>query len=56
MGASLDRFALFEYDGQVTIGFAAPPNTTSTVFAGYNRIAANDVLTHWTPPPPIVLP
>jgi hypothetical protein len=56
MGASLDRFALFEYDGQVTIGFAAPPNTTSTVFAGYNRIAANDVLTHWTPPLPIVLP
>jgi len=32
------------------------PNTTHTVFAGYNRIAANDVLMHWTPPLPIVLP
>jgi hypothetical protein len=56
MGASMDRFALFEYDGQVTIGYAAPPNITHTVFAGYNRIAANGVLTHWTPPLPIVLP
>jgi hypothetical protein len=56
MSASLDRFALFEYDGQVTIGYAAPSNTTHTVFAGYNRVAANDVLTHWTPALPVVLP
>jgi hypothetical protein len=25
-------------------------------FAGFNRIAVNDVLTHWTPPMPEMLP
>jgi hypothetical protein len=28
---------------------AQPANTTSTYFAGYNQVAANDLVTHWTP-------
>jgi hypothetical protein len=56
MGGSLEHFALFEYNGQVTIGFAAPAGTTTTIFAGYNRIAVNDIITHWTPALPEVQP
>ncbi|SOJ54567.1 hypothetical protein MSIMFB_02057 [Mycobacterium simulans] len=55
IGITLDRFALFEYDGLVTIGFAEPANSTTTTIGGYNRIAANDLLTQWTPPLPAVL-
>jgi hypothetical protein len=29
---------------------------TSTAFAGYNRITINDLLSHWTPALPAVLP
>jgi hypothetical protein len=32
------------------------PYTTTTEFAGYNRIAINDLLGHWTPALPAVLP
>jgi len=56
MGISVENFAFVDYDGQVTVGFAEPANTTTTVFAGYNRVAANDLLTQWTPALPVVLP
>jgi hypothetical protein len=56
MGNSVENFAFVDYEGQVTVGFAEPANTTTTVFAGYNRIAANDLLTQWTPALPAVLP
>jgi hypothetical protein len=52
----LKTFALYEYNGHVTIGSARPPYTTTTEFAGYNRIAINDLLGHWTPALPAVLP
>jgi hypothetical protein len=55
-GIELKSFALFEYNGQVTIGSAQAAYNTTTSFAGFNRIAVNDVLTHWTPPMPEVLP
>ena len=45
MGNNVENFAFVDYDGQVTVGFAEPANTTTTVFAGYNRVAANDLLT-----------
>lgn len=56
MGNNVENFAFVDYEGQVTVGFAEPANTTTTVFAGYNRIAANDLLTQWTPALPAVLP
>jgi hypothetical protein len=56
MGNSVENFAFVDYESQVTVGFAEPANTTTTVFAGYNRIAANDLLTQWTPALPQVLP
>jgi hypothetical protein len=56
MGITLQSFALFEYDNQVTVGVAKPANTTTTAFAGYNQVAVNDLLTQWTPPLPVVLP
>jgi hypothetical protein len=40
----------------VTVAFTEPANITTTVFAGSNRIAVNDVLTQWTPALPGVLP
>jgi hypothetical protein len=46
---TLKTFALYEYHGQVVVGLAQPANTTSTYFAGYNQVAANDLVTHWTP-------
>lgn len=46
---TLKTFALYEYNGQVVVGMAQPANTTSTHFAGYNQVAANDLVTHWTP-------
>jgi hypothetical protein len=46
---TLKTFALYEYNGQVVVGLAQPANTTSTYFAGYNLVAANDLVTHWTP-------
>lgn len=46
---TLKTFALYEYNGQVVVGMAQPANTTSTYFAGYNQVAANDLVTHWTP-------
>jgi hypothetical protein len=55
-GIDLKTFAFFEYDGQVTMGNCRPPYTTSHEFAGYNRIAINDLLTHWTPALPSVQP
>jgi hypothetical protein len=55
-GIELKSFALFEYNGQVTIGNAQAAYNTTTSFAGFNRIAVNDVLTHWTPQMPEVLP
>ncbi len=55
MGNNVENFAFVDYEGQVTVGFAEPANTTTTVFAGYNRIAANDLLTQWTPALPAVL-
>lgn len=45
----LKHFAVFECNNQVTIGYATPANTTSDSAAGYNRVAANDILAHWTP-------
>ena len=56
MGNNVENFAFVDYEGQVTVGFAEPANTTTTVFARYNRIAANDLLTQWTPALPAVLP
>ena len=56
VAVDLKTFALYEYNGHVTIGSARPPYTTTTEFAGYNRIAINDLLGHWTPPLPAVLP
>ena len=56
LGVPLKHFALFEYDNQVTIGYATPANTTSDSAAGYNRIAVNDILARWTPAPPPVQP
>lgn len=53
---TLKNFALFEYNGAVTIGNARPSYNTTKEFAGFNRIAVNDVLTHWTPQMPVVLP
>lgn len=55
-GAQLKSFALFEYNGEVTIGNATPAYTTTTNFAGFNRIAVDDVLSHWTPRMPEALP
>ena len=55
-GIDLKTFALYEYNGAVTIGTARPSYNTTTEFAGYNRIAVNDLLTHWTPQMPEVLP
>ena len=55
-GIELKSFALFEYNGQVTIGNAQAAYNTTTAFAGFNRIAVNDVLSHWTPQMPEVLP
>ncbi|WP_431236154.1 hypothetical protein ACQ856_29040 (plasmid) [Mycolicibacterium psychrotolerans] len=46
---AVNTFALYEYNGQVVVGMAQPANTTSTYFAGYNQVAANDLVTHWTP-------
>ena len=45
MGNTVENFAFVDYEDQVTVGFAEPANTTTTVFAGYNRVAANDLLT-----------
>ena len=56
MGNNVENFAFVDYEGQVTVGFTEPANSTTTVFAGYNRIAANDLLTQWTPALPVVLP
>nr|WP_018601145.1 hypothetical protein [Mycobacterium sp. 155] len=56
IGIRLENFAFFEYDGQVTVGVAQPANTTRSFFAGYNRMAANDLVTQWSPPLPAVLP
>jgi hypothetical protein len=33
-----------------------PACDTTAAFAGYNRIAVNDLLTHWTPQMPELLP
>jgi hypothetical protein len=55
-GIPLKSFALFEYNGQVTIGSAQAAYNTTTSFASFNRVAVNDVLTHWTPQMPEVLP
>lgn len=55
MGIGLEDFAFFEYDGQVVVG-AAQPAHTNDAFVGYNRIAANDLVTQWTPALPQVLP
>ncbi|CAN5498400.1 hypothetical protein BH09ACT7_BH09ACT7_47470 [soil metagenome] len=55
-GIGVDNFAFFEYDGQVTVGVAQSANKTASLFAGYDRIAVDDLLTHWTPPMPTVLP
>jgi hypothetical protein len=55
-GISVDNFAVFEYDGQVTIGIAQPASKTVSLFAGYDQVAANDLLTHWSPAMPAVLP
>jgi hypothetical protein len=55
-GIDLKTFALYEYNGEVTLGAARPAYNTTTEFAGYNRIAVNDLLTHWTPQMPEVLP
>jgi hypothetical protein len=55
-GMELKTFALYEYNDEVTIGNARPSYNTTTEFAGYNRIAINDLLTHWTPQMPEVLP
>jgi hypothetical protein len=51
-GIDLKTFALYEYDGEVTLGNARPAYNTATEFAGYNRIAINDLLAHWTPQMP----
>ena len=56
MGNNLENFAFADYENQVTVGFAEPANTTTTVFAGYTCVAANDVLAQWTPALPPVLP
>jgi hypothetical protein len=56
VGIPLDSFAFYEYGGQVTIGRFQPADSTSSAFAGYNKIAANDLLTQWTPALPAVLP
>ena len=56
MGNTVENFAFVDYENQVTVGFAEPANTTTTVFAGYNRVAANDLLTQWTPALPAVQP
>lgn len=56
MEESVEHFAFVDYDGEVTVGFTQPANITTTVFAGYDRIAANDLLTQWTPALPVVLP
>jgi hypothetical protein len=55
-GMDLKTLALYEYDGEVTLGNARPAYNTTTEFAGYNRIAINDLLSHWTPQMPEVLP
>jgi hypothetical protein len=55
-GMDLKTLALYEYDGAVTLGNARPAYDTKTEFAGYNRIAMNDLLSHWTPQMPEVLP
>jgi hypothetical protein len=55
-GINLKTFALYEYDGEVTLGNARPSYNTTTEFAGYNRTAINDLLSHWTPQMPDVLP
>jgi hypothetical protein len=51
-GFTLKNFACFEYNGEVTIGNARPSYNTTNEFAGFNRIAMNDLLTHWTPQMP----
>jgi hypothetical protein len=48
-GMDLKTFALYGYDGEVTLGNARPAYNTTTEFAGCNRIAINDLLSHWTP-------
>lgn len=53
-GFTLKNFACFEYNGEVTIGNARPSYNTTSEFAGFNRIAINDLLTHWTPQMPEV--
>jgi hypothetical protein len=55
-GISVDNFAFFEYDGQVAVGISQPANRSVSLFAGYDHIAANDLLTHWTPVMPAVSP
>jgi hypothetical protein len=55
-GMDLKTLALYEYDGEVTLGNVRPAYNTKTDFAGYNRVAINDLLSHWTPQMPEVLP
>lgn len=54
-GTEMAHFAFYEYDGQVAIGGIQPANSTRTDDALFNRIAINDLLTHWTPALPPVL-
>lgn len=53
---SIENFALYAYEGQVVVGAVQPAGTTRTDVAGYNRVAADDLLTHWTPALPPVNP
>jgi hypothetical protein len=56
IGISLKNFAFFETDNHVVAGVAQPGDHSAEFFAGYNRIAINDLLTQWTPALIPVLP
>jgi hypothetical protein len=56
IGIDIEHFAFYDYEGLVAAGTVRPAGSSSTSFAGYNQIAASDLVTRWTPPLPPVSP